>query len=102
MPIVEDYENMLAIVCQCDGQQPRRGREAQGKHVQKAADLDQLFEHDEQDTDNGSLSDLNLEQAVSLRTRFIRNRYQMNWNSNLSSSSPMVFLKQDHRGGLNL
>lgn len=90
---------MLAIVRQSDGRQPRTGREAQGKHVQEAADLDQQFEPDEQAADNRSLSDLDLEQAVSLRMRFTRNRHQMIWNKNFSNSSPMVFLKQGHRGG---
>lgn len=80
---------MLAIV-----RQTRTGREAQGKHVQEAADLDELFEP--------SLSDLDLEQTVSLRMRFTRNRHQMIWNKNLSNSSPMVFLKQGHRGGHNV
>lgn len=101
-PIVEDYENMLAIVRQSDGQQTRSGREAHGKHVQEAADLDQLFEPDEEAADNMSLSDLELEQAVPLRIRFSRNRYQMTWNKNFSSSNPMVYLKQDHKGGHNV
>lgn len=93
---------MLAIVCQSDGQQPRRGREAQGKHVQEAADSDQLFEPDEKAADNSSLSDTDLEQTFSLRMRFTKDKRQRTWNKNLSSSNPMVLFKQDRRWGLNL
>lgn len=93
---------MLAIVRQSDSQQPRRGREAQGKQVLEDADLDQLFEPDEQAAYNSSLCDHELEQAVPLRTRFTRNRYQETWNKNLANSNPMVSLKQDHKWGFDV
>lgn len=99
LTIVEVYENMLAIVRQSDGQQLHRGREAQKKQVQEAADLDQLFDPDAEAADDGYLGDLDLEQTVSLRMRFSRNRYQISWNKKLSNSNPFVFLKHDRRGG---
>lgn len=95
---MEVYENMLAIVFQ----QLPRGREAEDKHAQEAADSDQLFEPDEEAADNSSLSDLNLEQEVSFRMRFTKNRHQLNWNHNISSSNPFIVLKHDRRGGHKL
>lgn len=99
LAIVEVYENMLAIVRQTDSQQFHRGREAQEKHVQEAADLDQLVEPDEEAAHSSSLSDLYLGQTFSLRMRFSKNKRQKIWNKNLSNSSPFVCFKHDCTGG---
>lgn len=99
--IEEGYEIMLAIVRQFDCQQPRRGREAQKKHPQGATDWEQLFEPEEEAAANRALSGLDLDQTVSLRMRFMRNRRQWIWNKNMSDSNPMVVLKHDRRGGQN-
>lgn len=100
--MVEEYEDMLAIVRQSDCQQPRRGREAQGEHLQEVTDWEQLFEPEEEAAANRSLSGLDLEQTVSLRMRFMRNRSQWNsghWNRKMSGSNPMVVLKHCRKGG---
>lgn len=97
--MVEEYKDMLAIVQQFDCQQPRRGREAQGEHLQEVTDWEQLFEPEEEAAANRSLSGLDLEQTVSLRMRFMRNRRQWIWNKNMSGSNPMVVLKHDRKGG---
>lgn len=99
--IVEEYGNMLTIVRQFDCHQPRRWREVQGKHLQEATDWEQLLEPEEEAAANRSLSGLDLEQTVSLRMRFMRNRRKWIWNRNMSDSHPMVVLKHDRRGGHN-